>query len=245
MEIRSLSCLYIQEAGACAYLSIRGGIENMKTTLRQKAFEEIRRKIICFEMMPGEKLSDKEIAVELGIGRTPVREALLILEREKLVQCQGKRGYFIKKLTRKEVDDYLSIREVLEIYSVPLIIKNITPVILEQLKKTVRRSEVYARRGAIREMASCNDEFHDILYRTTGSETLVDVMSSLSDKFHWLRSMVLTADERSPEEGMGDHREMIEALGKGSAKDMKKVVVKHLRRTKAKYMKIAKLFPLA
>lgn len=217
----------------------------MKTTLRQKAFEEIRKKIIGFEMMPGEKLSDKEIAAELGIGRTPVREALLILEREKLVQCKGKRGYFVKKLTRKEVDDYLSIRGVLEIYSVPLIIANITPVILEQLKKTVHRSAIHARGHAIRDMASCNDEFHDILYRTTGSEILVDVMSTLADKFHWLRSMVLTADERSPEQGLDDHREIIEAIRKGSAKDLKKAFVKHLRRTRTKYMKIAKLFPFA
>jgi DNA-binding GntR family transcriptional regulator len=217
----------------------------MKTTLRQKAFEEIRRRIVCLEMMPGEKMSDKEIAAELGMGRTPVREALLILEREKLVQCKGKRGFFVKKLTRKEVNDYLSIREALEIYSAPLIIANITPAILEKLKKNVHAAEVHSKRHAIREMANYNDEFHDILYRMTGSETLVDVMSTLADKFHWLRTMVLTADERSPEEGIGDHREIIEALGRESTKDLKKIFVKHLRHTKAKYMKLTKLFPFA
>lgn len=217
----------------------------MKVTLRQKAFEEIRRRIIGFEIMPGEKLSDKEIATELGVGRTPVREALLILEREKLVQCKGKRGYFVNKLTRKEVDDYLSIRAVLETHSVPLIIANTTPAILDQLKNNIRRSAMHAKRGSIREIANCNDEFHDILYRATGSETLVDIMSSLADKFHWLRSMVLTADEEAPQEGLDDHRQIVEAVSRKSKKDLKNAFLRHFRHTKLKYLKIARLFPPA
>ncbi len=75
-------------------------------TLRHKAHEEIKKKIIFFEIMPGEKLSDKQIAAELGLGRTPVREALLVLEREGLVQCSGKQGYFVRPGNRSVYSVY-------------------------------------------------------------------------------------------------------------------------------------------
>jgi GntR family transcriptional regulator, rspAB operon transcriptional repressor len=217
----------------------------MKETLREKALNEIRRRIIGFEIMPGERLSDKEFAAELGLGRTPVREALLILEREKLVQCKGKSGYFVNKLTKKEVDDYLSIREALEIYSVPMIIRNVTPLILSQLKQNLRKSALNAKKGLVHEIASYNDEFHDALYQATDSVTLVDIMSSLANKFHWLRSMVLTADEQSPQQGLADHQQILEALSRKSKKDLKRAFIEHLRHTKAKYLKIARLFPPA
>jgi DNA-binding GntR family transcriptional regulator len=86
----------------------------MNGGLRYKAKGIIKNKIISFEIKPGEALREGMIAGELGMGRTPVREALLILEQERLVECISNVGSLVRKLTRKEADDYYALREALE-----------------------------------------------------------------------------------------------------------------------------------
>jgi GntR family transcriptional regulator, rspAB operon transcriptional repressor len=77
-----------------------------KDTLHVKAYQEIKTETICLKPKPGEKISENEIAKGLKISRTPVREALLILENEKLVECDDRLGVAVKKLTTKEVEEY-------------------------------------------------------------------------------------------------------------------------------------------
>lgn len=209
---------------------------------RHKAYDEIKKKIIFFEVRPGEKLSDKQIAAELGMGRTPVREALLILEREKLVQCNGKQGYFVKKLSSKEVGQYLAIRASLETFAIPLILQNTTPASVRELKENIRRSQKCAGQGQMNDVTSFHDDFHNLIYQMTKSEVFIDIMSSLNDKFHWLRAIALRAHKGSPMEAFSDHKKMVEAIEKKDAKGLKKIIEMHLRHTQEKYNSVASLF---
>jgi DNA-binding GntR family transcriptional regulator len=77
-----------------------------KDTLPVKAYQEIKTKTICLKPTPREKISENEIATDLKISRTPVREALLILENQKLVECDDRLGGVVKKLTTSEVEEY-------------------------------------------------------------------------------------------------------------------------------------------
>lgn len=214
----------------------------MSNTLRHKAHEEIKKKIIFNEVNPGEKLSDKEIAAELGMGRTPVREALLILEREKLIQCNGKQGYFVRKLTSKEVDQYLAIRASLEAFAVPLILEHVTPGLIKELKENIDKSEECAERSNLHHMTSHHAEFHNILYKATQSEVFIEIMSSLNDKFHWLRAIALRADKGSPKQALEGHKRMVAALEKESPRELRKAFEVHLRHTMEKYNSVVALF---
>ena len=209
---------------------------------RHKAHEEIKKKIIFYEVRPGEKLSDKQIAAELGMGRTPVREALLILEREKLVQCNGKQGYFVKKLTSKEVNQYLEIRASLETFAIPLILQNTTPDLIKELKENIKKSQKCSEQGQLHDVTSYHADFHNIIYGATKSEVFIDIMSSLNDKFHWLRAIALRAHKGSPMEAFADHKKMVEAIENKDAKGLKKTIEMHLRHTQDKYNSVAALF---
>jgi DNA-binding GntR family transcriptional regulator len=77
-----------------------------KDTLPVEAYQEIKTKTICLKPTPREKISENEIATDLKISRTPVREALLILENQKLVECDDRLGVIAKKPTTKEVEKY-------------------------------------------------------------------------------------------------------------------------------------------
>ena len=116
----------------------------MNGNLRYKAKEIIKNRIIHFDVKPGELLHEGIIAKDLGIGRTPIREAFLMLEQEGLIECISNVGYGVRKLTRKEADDYYALRETLEEFAAPLIIERITPATITALKEIESKAEQYA-----------------------------------------------------------------------------------------------------
>lgn len=212
----------------------------MNTSLRHKAHQTIKNKIISFELKPGDLLRESSIAKDLGIGRTPVREALLILEQERLVECRANVGYMVRKLTRKEAEDYYALREALEEFSAPLIIERITPAEVEQLENILAQSEACATANDVRGVARCNTEFHSLLYRATKSEAFVEVISQLIDKIRWLLAIAITY-QNGPRESFEDHRRMLKAIENRSVAGLKEEIRGHLGHARAKYFLIAEM----
>jgi DNA-binding GntR family transcriptional regulator len=122
----------------------------MNNNLRQKAHEIIKNKIVSFELKPGDVLSEGGLVKELAMGRTPIREALLMLEHEKLVECKANVGYVVRRLTRKEAEDCYALREALEEFAAPLIIERISTESIEELKAVLAKSEECARLNDIK-----------------------------------------------------------------------------------------------
>ena len=83
-------------------------MEKRKTNaLRFKAYKAIKDKLINLELKPGEKIFENDLAATLNVSRTPVREALLMLEHEKLVTCSNSLGFVVRRLVAKDVEEYL------------------------------------------------------------------------------------------------------------------------------------------
>jgi len=212
----------------------------LNPSLRYKAKEIIKNKIISFELKPGEALRESVLAKELCMGRTPVREALLMLEQNRLVECKPNVGYTVKKLTRQEAEDYYALREALEEFAAPLIIERITPAQIAELKEIQSKAEQCASEHEIRGVASCNTELHQLLYKATGSGALVGLISHLIDKIRWLLAMAI-ASQLGPAEALEDHRRMIKAIEDKSVPDLKAEISLHLRHAKERYLSIAEM----
>ena len=75
----------------------------------------MRKRILCFELKPGERFFETEIAEDLGVSRTPIREALSRLEQEGLIKSLPKRGYAVSDVTAREIEELYEIREALEV----------------------------------------------------------------------------------------------------------------------------------
>ena len=157
----------------------------MKKNLRLKAYEAIKGNIIFLDLKPGEKIFEAEIAKKLKISRTPVREALVMLENEKLVKCDSSLGYIVRRHTIKEIGEYFAIREALELFAVPLIIERITASEIKALKNNIKESEKYVGNNDLRNIIRCETEFHSIQYKATKSDIFFDTISGLIDKFLW------------------------------------------------------------
>jgi DNA-binding GntR family transcriptional regulator len=212
-----------------------------KETLRFKAYKEIKAKIISLYLKPGEKIFENEIAKALKISRTPVREALLILENEKLVECDGRIGFIVKKLNAKEIEEYFSIRKLFEAFAVPLIVERITASEIEALKKNITEAQAYLKRNDFHNIVQCETKFHEILWRATKAEVFFQTISSLSDKFQWIRAIALSA-EGACRESIDDHKKILSLVERKDSTTLKKFIALHIEHAREKYALTQGLF---
>ena len=136
----------------------------MKRNLRHKAYEKIKELILFLDLKPGQKIVETEISEKLKIGRTPVREALLMLENERLVICAEKKGFIVRSLSVKEMKEYFMMRMVMEHFAIPFIIECITPSEIKAIERNITRAEKAIESGELREIVRCETQFHEILY---------------------------------------------------------------------------------
>jgi DNA-binding GntR family transcriptional regulator len=199
----------------------------MRQSLRVEAYENIRDRIVFFQLRPGDKIFEKDIASSLKTSRTPVREALLMLENEGLVICDNRLGYVVKKLTTTEVKEYLSLREILELFAAPMVIKSITASEIKSLEKNLNRMEASVKKDDFHNIVKCESEFHEILYKSTRSATFFKTISSLIDKFQWLLGISLKAPG-GVEDSLAGHKAMLKAIKSKDLGEFKRAIRSHI-----------------
>jgi DNA-binding GntR family transcriptional regulator len=92
--------------------------------LKEKVYSVIKDRILNFELKPGEKIQESEIVQELGLSRTPIREALNKLEQEGFIKILSNKGYFVSDVTTREIEELYEIREALEILAIRAAVRN-------------------------------------------------------------------------------------------------------------------------
>jgi DNA-binding GntR family transcriptional regulator len=205
-----------------------------KKTFRVKAYQEIKDRITYLVLKPGEKIFENEIAESLGISRTPVREALLLLENEQLVECLPRLGYMVKRLTNPEIVEYFSLRRTLEIFAVPLIIERITDEEIEALRENLREAETSVTDGDLRSIIRCETEFHQILYGATKSDIFSRTILSLVDNFQLIRAIAMMAPG-GRRESVSDHKCILEAIERRDGDELLRLMKEHIDRATEMY----------
>ncbi|MBU1184768.1 MAG: GntR family transcriptional regulator, partial [Proteobacteria bacterium] len=133
-------------------------------SVREKTYDYLKSNILSGRFVPGERLAEEHLAKELGVSRTPVREALHKLEQDGLIEPLESRGFCIPKDSEEEIEDLFELRTVLEGYTLKLICERITDEQIGRLEEIIDKAEVSLRRKRIDEVFQWNTEFHDILY---------------------------------------------------------------------------------
>ncbi len=204
-------------------------------TLRQQAYKIIKEKIVCLQIKPGERLFEADLAKDLKMGRTPVREAILMLENEKLVECNDKMGYIVRKLSREETYDFFALRMVIEDFAIPLIVKGLTNDIIAELERNIQMVKEYAEKNDFPNIIRYETEFHEILYRTTNSKVFIEVISGIVDKFQWLRAIALSAPG-GVQQSLDEHIKILSAYKTGDISEVKRLTEQHIQDAKNKFI---------
>lgn len=155
--------------------------------LRDVVFNTLREAILKGNLRPGERLMELQLADKLGVSRTPIREAIRMLEQEGLAVTIPRRGAEVAKMTLKDMEDVLEIRDALDELAVRLACERISD---EQIRRLIGEQETFAdstRSKDVKEIADSDVRFHDIIYEATGNVKLVTMLNNLREQVYRYR----------------------------------------------------------
>ena len=144
----------------------------MVLTDTQRAYELIKQKIITTEMPPGGVIQEAALMSELSLGRTPIREALKLLEAEHLVTVSPRRGMFVMPINISDLAKLQEIRSVLDLLIVRLAAQRVTPADLAQMRAWVEETQSAEPEGDMRSLMTLDRRFHLLLGESTRNELL-------------------------------------------------------------------------
>ncbi|NLO08655.1 MAG: GntR family transcriptional regulator [Clostridiales bacterium] len=199
-------------------------------SLRGRVYNTIRDKILSGDYRESEELRENTIATELGVSRTPVREALRQLELEGLVSIIPNKGAFVTGITKKDIHDIYTIRSYLEGLCAKWACDNITNAQIEALEEILYLSDFHARRSHFEQMVELDNKFHDLIYKASGSKILNHVLSDFHQYVERVRKITLSRPYRA-EQSRKEHAAIVEALKNRDGDQAEALAHEHMKNT--------------
>jgi DNA-binding GntR family transcriptional regulator len=206
--------------------------------LREKVYGAIRNYILDGDIPPGERLIESQLASRIKTSRTPVREALHLLEKEGLLESIPRVGYRVKELKFSEVEEICQIRTVNEILALRWAAGRITPKEIHALEKNIADTEAELNRGNPLGFVEFDAEFHEILVRASGSERLLELCQLLRRHMlrYRMRAMMRADVVRRAIDG---HSRILERLKDRDMEGVEKAIMEHLEISKREIQRYA------
>jgi DNA-binding GntR family transcriptional regulator len=204
----------------------RTGGPVLVVTDTQRAYERIKERVITTQMPPGAVIQEAVLMAELGLGRTPIREALKILEAEKLVVVSSRRGMFVSGVSISDLAEIQEIRSVLDPLCVRLAIARITPAELAEMRLLVEAGQ--AEKRDLKSLMALDRRFHTTLARSSCNELLaaeLDMLYNLSARIWYLYLDRLDQDDLS----FDDLAEILTALEAKDVGRAEQAILGHIR----------------
>ncbi|MDF2484318.1 MAG: hypothetical protein K0R46_486 [Herbinix sp.] len=184
-----------------------------KYSLRGRVFNKLREDILSGVYQENEELKENTIGVELGVSRTPVREALRQLELEGLVTMIPNKGAYVTGITQKDIHDIYVIRSSLEGLCARWACEHITEAQIEALDEILYLSDFHARRSHNEQLVELDNKFHELIYKASGSKILDHVLSDFHHYVERVRKITLAAPERAKKSSQ-EHAAILDAIRK-------------------------------
>ena len=201
---------------------------NDKYSLRGRVFQKLREDILSGRYKENEELKEVAIGEELGVSRTPVREAFRQLELEGLIQIVPNKGAYVTGITAKDVKDIYMIRSLLEGLCARLATENITKDQLEEMEENIYLAEFHAAKGHMDQMAELDNRFHDILYEACNSKMLEHTLRDYHQYVLRVRQKTLSTNTRGRASNE-EHRQIMEAIKAGDAAKAEQLANRHMQ----------------
>lgn len=198
--------------------------------LRDVVFETLRDAIITQVLKPGERLMEIQLADEMGVSRTPVREAIRKLELEGLVVMVPRKGAYVAGVSMKDIHEVYEVRAALEMLAVTLAAERITDEELDALERQVlRESEAEADpdEHALDNIIYIDSSFHDIIYQAAHNQRLVQFVNILQEQLQRFRAASLSRPGRS-KTALDEHKQIVEALAERNGELASRLAKEHI-----------------
>ena len=195
--------------------------------LREMVFESLREAIISGRLKPSERLMEMQLADEMGVSRTPVREAIRKLELEGFVVMIPRKGAFVSGISVKDIVDVFEVRAALEALAAGLAAERITSEELEALERTLVQASELTEREDLNAIVEIDVNFHELIFKACRNERLVQIVTHLKDQIHQFRTTSLSQPGRS-KNTLGEHRAIVEAISDRNVEMAQELAREHI-----------------
>ena len=197
--------------------------------------EELRARILDGRLRLGSALSENAVAAEMGLSKTPVREALLQLKMERLVEVQPKRGTYVFRIAADQVAMISELREVLEVAALARAMeRNAGPLAAGLARITGEMSEALRSDDSARYRA-LDGQFHQTIIDLCGNSYFTEAYSQIGFHIQALRSR-LSKEARLNRQSLKEHREMVRLIKGGEVTAVQELMRTHINQTRQSYI---------
>lgn len=201
-------------------------LEHKTISLAEQVFERLENDILTGKYQRGEILTEMKLVTDLGVSRTPVREALRRLEQEHIIEITSK-GILILSVTEKDLKDIFAIRLRIEGMASAFAAENMTNEQLAELKETLELQEFYVSKQDPERIKMMDSRFHQLIYRYCGSAVLNDTLLPLHKKVQKYRRASVENNSRALQSAR-EHRAIFEAIEARNAALAEKYTTEHI-----------------
>ncbi len=198
--------------------------------LREVVCETLRDAIRKGILKPGERLMEIQLAEELGVSRTPVREAIRKLELEGYVIMMPRRGTYVANLSIRDVNEVFEIRTSLDSLASGLAAERITDEELERLQRLLVLIGEYIETNDMEKIVETDTEFHDLLYQASRNTRLVGIIFNLREQLTRFRTTSMGFPGRLAAT-LEEHRRIVEAIAQGDVKEAQAAAEYHMEKS--------------
>lgn len=198
-----------------------------KYSLRGRVFHKLRADILSGKYEEHEELKEVAIGEEMGVSRTPVREAFRQLELEGLIQIIPNKGAYVTGITEKDVKDIYMIRSQLEGLCARWATEHITKEQMDEMEENVYLAEFHAGKGHLEQLAELDNRFHEIMYEACDSKILEHQLKDLHQYVLRVRKKTLSNADRGPKSNE-EHKEIMEAVKEGDGALAERLANRHM-----------------
>ena len=213
-----------------------GGPVTPEGSLRFRVVEDVKERIISGQLAVGARLHERNLSQELGVSRVPLREAILTLEAQGLVEIRPRVGAFVNPMTKKYVEDLFAVRMALEPLAASLAAENRTAEHLEKLERFLREEQAALEADDNKRGSLANAEHHLLILSASGNELLYSIIAPLHSQIQRLFRRTIA---NIPHQLFLDHEMMLEAIRNRDPDKAAEIAYRHLDGTRAHSISLA------
>lgn len=203
-------------------------------SLRELALEHLRENIVTGKLKMGQVLSERSISEELGVSKSPVREALAQLRDEGLVTIEPQKGAKVFSLSNDEVAQICDFRQAIETAAFELALERNPEQLSKDMKNVVAKMKKEQKQGKIASYLSLDTEFHELIFKHCNNDYLAASYARYVGKIEALRTH-LSSLPKHTDLSLKEHHQLAVAVGKGDRDEIKRLLHQHIDRTRQAY----------
>ncbi len=198
-------------------------------SLKQRAYEEIKQRILSGRLAPGGLLSERQLAAELNMSKTPVHAALERLEVDGLVTVAAQQGIVVREATAGDVTDHFEFRQAIEPFVVGRIAGRLSTDQKASLNQNLSANREAVLAGDMAANVQLDAEFHLLLCEFLGNREILRVMRQLREKVHRVIHQISTRSPSRMDVSLAEHEAIAQAILNGDGSSASERMVEHLR----------------